>query len=87
MNVVRLSVDERGRFVLIEAGLPRTGTISMDGDTAELVVKTKLGSDVAPNRPEPRIQLRKLSANELELNDPGAFVKTPVKLRRETRAE
>lgn len=87
MNSVSLTIDRQGKFVLIEAGLPRTGSVSMNGDTAELVVITKMGSEVSKTKPEPVITLRKLSPNELEMHDPGAFVKTPVKLRRETSAE
>lgn len=87
MNLVTLTIDSNGKFVLTEAGLPRTGAVSMNGDSATLTVETKLGAKVPSGKPEAPIMLKKLSQNELEMNDPGAFVKTPVKLRRETKPE
>lgn len=84
MNKVKLSLRSDGTFVLIEAGLPRKGTFSTSGKSANLVVTEKLGRAVRGNERESIIELQMTSSGDLEMNDPGAFIKTPVKLRRET---
>lgn len=85
---VTLAITQQGAFTLIEAGMPRGGTIREDGDMLRLRVETAAGRpvpDPSNEKLNPEIIVEALPDGTLRLNDPGSFDSKPLLMKRDAQ--
>jgi len=84
---VRLILRHDGTFTLTEAGMPKHGRYTTSGDVATLRVQRVLDKPIEMlgsgaeqmNRP---VEVTWLGHDAIRLQDPGAFFKEPITLKR-----
>lgn len=85
---VTLVITQQGEFSLVEAGLPRGGTLRQEGDVLKLRVESAAGRpvpDPSNQSLNPEITVEALQDGGLRLTDPGSFDPSPVLLKRDAQ--
>jgi hypothetical protein len=87
LNVVKLWVHPNGRFDLQDMGMAKQGNISVQGQTAVLIITKIGGKDVETQPKEMRdniaqINLKALGADKISYSDPKSGDPAPIELKR-----
>lgn len=84
---VEIKIGTDLKFQMIEAGMPYSGTVVLEGDEAKLKIERIMGKpagESGSDRQLPEISLKPRGNDQLVLNDPGSYHPGEVVLKRQS---